>query len=226
MIARGIGYVVGRVGIVKTAVFVTAAGVAVAYGPDILGHVPALGHAWARLEQFVPRLPPSLMPSAVWREVSGRIAHLVPPAERQPERQPEPGSRAPAQRSKPDAAPADRPGRLVVPVNENNACLVTAWLNGMPADFLLDSGSYSVALSRQTAAALGIDTARLVYDRKIGTAGGTSWAARITLRELRVGKRVFPNVPADIIEGKRNLLGMPILLQVGFRVTDGSCELG
>jgi len=208
MIARGVGYLAGRAGIVKTAVFVTAAGVAVAHGPDILGHVPALAHAWARLEQFVPRVPPSLMPSAVWREVSGRIAHLVQPAEPLP-------------------APADRRSRLVVPVNENDACLMTAWANGMPADFLLDSGNYnSVALSRRTAAALGIDPARLVYDRQIGTTGGTSWAARITLRELRIGKRVFFNVPVDVVQGTSNLLGMPLLRELGFHVTGRSCELG
>jgi clan AA aspartic protease (TIGR02281 family) len=134
---------------------------------------------------------------------------------------------SPPQRPKPDDAPADRRNRLVVQVNENNACLMTARVDGTPADFILDSGNYnSVALSRRTAELIGIDTSRLVYDRKIGTMGGTSWAARITLREVRIGKRVFRDVPADVVEGDINLLGMPVLRELGFRVTGRSCELG
>lgn len=93
--------------------------------------------------------------------------------------------------------------------------------------FLLDSGSYTVALGLQHAIALGIDPAQLVFDHRISTANGVGWAAQVRIDELRIAGMVFRNVTADIDKGglETPLLGAPLLKRLSFQYANGSCAV-
>jgi clan AA aspartic protease (TIGR02281 family) len=133
---------------------------------------------------------------------------------------------APPQWSKPDSGSAGH-NRVIAGIDGSNACLVEGWAEGARFDFLADTGSYVVAFSRRDASRLGFNPWVLVYNRPYESANGTGYAARVRIKELRIGERVFHDVPADIdYNGPSHpLLAMPILRQFEFRVSGGTCEL-
>jgi clan AA aspartic protease (TIGR02281 family) len=129
---------------------------------------------------------------------------------------------APPQWSKPDSN-----NRVVVGIDGSNSCLIEGWANGTRFDFLADTGAYVLSFSRRDAARLGFNPWLLAYNRPYESANGIGYAARVRIKELRIGERVFPDVPADIDDNGMShpLLGMPILRQFEFHVGAGVCEL-
>ncbi len=90
----------------------------------------------------------------------------------------------------------------------------TGAINGMPVDFLVDTGATYVAMSGAAARRLGIDF-RVEGERGFAeTASGVARTYRVTLDTVQVGDIRVRNVTAAVIEGsrpRRVLLGMSFL---------------
>jgi clan AA aspartic protease (TIGR02281 family) len=101
--------------------------------------------------------------------------------------------------------------RLVIPGNRVHQCYVEGSATAKktaPFRYLIDTGAWSVAFSREDARALGFDPAKLVFDQQTETANGTGKAANIRLRELRIGAFTLKDVPAQV---NYNGMGSPLL---------------
>lgn len=86
-------------------------------------------------------------------------------------------------------------------------------VNGAPVTFTVDTGATDVVLSREDAAAAGIDLDGLDYLGAALTANGEVRTARVTLDELSVEGLVDSRVPAVVTDGdlRGSLLGMAYL---------------
>lgn len=83
-------------------------------------------------------------------------------------------------------------------------------------EFLVDTGASVVALTKSDARKAGINPARLVYDRPVQTAAGTTYAAAVKIDRLSIGGIQVRNVSAVVMqEGLgQSLLGMSFLGQL------------
>ncbi|WP_417496189.1 retropepsin-like aspartic protease family protein [Maricaulis sp.] len=89
---------------------------------------------------------------------------------------------------------------------------IVAEIDDRPVLFLVDTGASMVALSRADAERAGIDTAALRFNQPVQTASGTSSAAGVRLRSLRLGGLELRDVDAMVmIDGSQSLLGMSAL---------------
>ena len=88
-----------------------------------------------------------------------------------------------------------------------------AQVGGRSLRMLVDTGAGTVALTRADAAALGIESSALAYDRPVLTAAGRTTGAAVTLATLTVGDAAVEQVPALVVrEGlEHSLLGMSYL---------------
>ena len=82
-------------------------------------------------------------------------------------------------------------------------------INGSDMRLLADTGASVIALTVDDAERAGIDVSRLDFTLRISTANGMGEAARIELREVRVGSIVRDDVTALVARGlPQSLLGM------------------
>jgi aspartyl protease family protein len=88
-----------------------------------------------------------------------------------------------------------------------------AEVDGAPVRFLVDTGSSAVTLTAADAARLGIDVARLRYDRPVLTAAGGEQGASIMLDHIDVAGARVEHVAAVVMRGglPASLLGMSYL---------------
>jgi aspartyl protease family protein len=88
-----------------------------------------------------------------------------------------------------------------------------ARVNGRKVDVLVDTGATVVALTRDDAAAAGIDVRRLRFDIRVRTASGTARAADVTLERVQIGNVRLRDVEAVVVERGLpvSLLGMSFL---------------
>ncbi len=103
-----------------------------------------------------------------------------------------------------------------------------ASVEGRALHLLVDTGAGSVALTAADARALGLDPARLVYDRPVVTAAGRTQAAAVTLASVAVGRAEVRDVPALVVRGglEHSLLGMSYLGRLkGFSADAGGLTL-
>lgn len=87
-------------------------------------------------------------------------------------------------------------------------------INGVTADFLIDTGASAVVLRQSDAARAGIDTPGLDYSVPVETANGQTHAAAVRLRTLDVGPLHMDGVEVLVAERgslNENLLGMSFL---------------
>ena len=86
-------------------------------------------------------------------------------------------------------------------------------VDGKPVRFLVDTGSSAVTLSGSDAARLGLDAAKLVYDRPVFTAAGREKAAAVTLDHIDIAGARVNHVAALVMKGTMpaSLLGMSYL---------------
>lgn len=87
-------------------------------------------------------------------------------------------------------------------------------VNGKTVSFIVDTGASSVVLSQEDAVRIGVDIRGLRYSIPVQTANGTSFAARIRLYSVRIGKIDAKNVEALIARPgllHQSLLGMSFL---------------
>lgn len=114
--------------------------------------------------------------------------------------------------------------RLVLRANRNGQYLAEGYLNGVPVEFLLDTGASSVAVPPKIAELAGIVPEN---ETAVWTAGGMArgWQARIS--KILLGPLEFVDVEAVIVEGLSGhvLLGMSALRGLDFSQKDGFLEL-
>jgi aspartyl protease family protein len=91
--------------------------------------------------------------------------------------------------------------------------LVEAVVNGVPIDFMVDTGASHVVLSLQDARKLGFMPDHLQFTQKFQSANGTVRAAPVELRELRIGQLRLFDLEASVNGGPLpiSLLGMSFL---------------
>jgi aspartyl protease family protein len=116
------------------------------------------------------------------------------------------------------------PNTLVYRADRSGHVFLQAEVNGAPIRFLVDTGATFVSLSRDDAAAAGIGAAELVFNAPMNTANGRAYAARVMLRELRLGQLTLYDVPAIVNQYLKGvaLLGMSFLNRLqSYEMRDG-----
>ena len=104
--------------------------------------------------------------------------------------------------------------RVALSANAEGHFVAEATINGSRVAVMVDTGATTVALTDGTARRLGIYPARSAYSEHLSTANGLVMAARVTLREVRVGSVVLRDVTAVVVPGDTlpvDLLGMSFL---------------
>lgn len=86
-------------------------------------------------------------------------------------------------------------------------------VNGVPVDFIVDTGASEIVLTQRDAARIGFDPEKLRYYGRAGTANGTVRTADVRLEVVRLGDITDYGVPASVNEGDLfgSLLGMSYL---------------
>jgi aspartyl protease family protein len=124
---------------------------------------------------------------------------------------------------------ADRPSRRaadrddgagdlehVIHAGPHGHFLVDAVVNGVPVDFMVDTGASSIVLTLEDARTLGYRQADLDFSQRFQSANGTVRAAPVTLREIRVGQLTLYDLEASVNGGPLpiSLLGMGFLREL------------
>jgi aspartyl protease family protein len=91
--------------------------------------------------------------------------------------------------------------------------LVEAVVNGVPIEFMVDTGASHVVLRQQDARRLGFTPANLDFSQRFQSANGIVRAAPVELRELRIGQLRLFDLEASVNGGPLpiSLLGMSFL---------------
>ncbi len=107
--------------------------------------------------------------------------------------------------------------------------MANASINGTDVQVLVDTGATTVALSYEDAQRIGLRPNTLSFNVPVNTANGTSMAARVTLRDVKIDNVKVENVDGMVTkQGTLNgtLLGMSYLGKLqGFKVEDGTLYL-
>lgn len=117
-------------------------------------------------------------------------------------------STIPVSSSKPYATNA--PAAVKLRKRNDGVFLARGSVNGVPADFIVDSGAAAIMLRQSDAQKAGIDVAGLSYDTPIETAGGTTFVAPVRLRIVTVGPLALDDLEAFVARPgslNENLLG-------------------
>lgn len=105
---------------------------------------------------------------------------------------------------------------------------VDAYVNGAKVRFLVDTGATYLSLTPQDALAAGFGRNNLRYSMQFNTADGTTRAAPVTLREVRLNQLELEDVSGVVMEqpSKVSLLGMSFLSRLqGYSIRDGVLTL-
>ncbi|MBV8777730.1 MAG: TIGR02281 family clan AA aspartic protease [Alphaproteobacteria bacterium] len=103
---------------------------------------------------------------------------------------------------------------------------VNASVNGMPMRMAFDTGAAVVSLTQQDAVKAGV-AGNLNYSMAFGTANGRALGAPVTLREIRIGQLVIPDVEAVVMQNMTtSLLGQTFLKRLeSYQMKDGILTL-
>ncbi|MDN3712150.1 TIGR02281 family clan AA aspartic protease [Paracoccus cavernae] len=99
-------------------------------------------------------------------------------------------------------------GRIEIPVSSDGHYYLTVTLNGEEVDFVVDTGATTIALSRDEARRIGVDTDNLAFTAQARTANGIVPTAPVIIRDVQIGDIHDRNVSAVVVDGD---LGMPLL---------------
>ncbi|GMN12745.1 hypothetical protein MTsPCn7_05210 [Altererythrobacter sp. MTPC7] len=110
-----------------------------------------------------------------------------------------------------------------IPLAQDGHFWLQAEINGVPADFLVDTGATLTAVSQTTADAAGLEPNRQRLPVQMTTANGTMTVSMTSIGELRFGNVAARGLDAVIAPnmGTTNVLGMNLLSRLaGWRVED------
>ena len=104
-------------------------------------------------------------------------------------------------------------GRIEIPVSPDGHFYLTAEANGVPVEFMIDTGATMIVLTREDTRKIGIDPDRLAYQGRASTANGIARTAPVTIREFRIDEITDFDVGASVNDGdlSDSLLGMSYL---------------
>lgn len=93
---------------------------------------------------------------------------------------------------------------------------LTASVDNREVSFLVDTGADVVALTEETASALGKLPREDEFQPVMKTASGTGYGAPVVLDSVEVGGETFRNVEAVVMKGlETNLMGQSVLGRMG-----------
>lgn len=91
-----------------------------------------------------------------------------------------------------------------------------ASVNGLPVEFLVDTGADIVALTEEEAANLGLSVSEGDFQPVMQTASGVGYGAKVRLDEIEVADDKLRDVEAVVVKGLTvNLLGQSALRKLG-----------
>lgn len=114
-------------------------------------------------------------------------------------------------------------GTLLLRASEGGHFYVEAHVNGVPVNFMIDTGASDVMLSKDDAERVGLNPETLNYTRTYSTANGISKGAPIRLKHLSLGRFDLYDFPASVNGGQMSgsLLGMSALNRLGGLKVEG-----
>lgn len=100
--------------------------------------------------------------------------------------------------------------RIEVPRARDGHYYLTLLVNGVPVNFMVDTGASQIVLTEEDARRIGIDTAELAYVGRAMTANGEVRTAPVRLERVEIGPVRERNLRAWVNEGEleQSLLGM------------------
>ena len=101
-------------------------------------------------------------------------------------------------------------------------------INGLPVNFLVDTGATSIAMNKEHARRLAIDFLVAGKPTVVGTASGVAKAYRVKLDKVSVGEIYLRDVAAVVIDGDypvQVLLGMTFLKQLEYTYEGAALRL-
>lgn len=103
--------------------------------------------------------------------------------------------------------------QIVLPRARDGHYYMTLDINGVPVEFVVDTGATQVVLTQEDAARIGIDPLSLSYLGTANTANGTVRTAAVRLETVTIGDITDTRVRAVVNDGQMNgsLLGMTYL---------------
>ncbi len=119
-------------------------------------------------------------------------------------------------------------GTISVPRRPDGHYYVTAQVNGVPIEFVIDTGATDIVLGQSDAAAVGLNPADLAYLGSALTANGQVRTASVTLNSINLSGIEDRNVRAVVNEGamEGSLMGMGYLGRFSnIQITDGQMIL-
>lgn len=113
----------------------------------------------------------------------------------------------------PQQTVVDGGSAVEVPRHPGGHFRLTVALDGVPVDFLVDTGATDIVLTREDAERIGLDVDALPFIGRARTANGEVATAYTTVDEVILGPIIHRNVSVAVNEGEMpgSLLGMSYL---------------
>ncbi len=105
-------------------------------------------------------------------------------------------------------------GELVISRGSSHQFYLTAQVDGVPVEMLVDTGASHITLSYDDAKRAGFDPEKLYFGTPVSTANGMGFVSRVRLHELQIGDWHLSDVPAFVAQEdmlSTSLLGMSAL---------------
>jgi aspartyl protease family protein len=108
-------------------------------------------------------------------------------------------------------------GRVEIPRGPDGHYRVVMGVNGVPVEFVIDTGASQLVLTERDARRTGIDISGLAFTGRAATANGLVKTAPVTLDEIQLGGISDRNISAVVNGGDmdQSLLGMSYLESFG-----------
>ncbi len=129
----------------------------------------------------------------------------------------------------PNRARINSDGNIVIRASQDGHFYIEAKVNGVPVNFMVDTGASDVVLTQHDASRIGINTSELNYSRTYKTANGVTGGALVKLHRLQIGNSIIDDFPASVNQGEldNSLLGMSLLRKLGgFKIEGEQMVIG